>query len=182
MALFKSRKSVSGLVVKVADGDTFRVGHLPPMALLRGSRADCASRWAARQNSPSRRCRCGSPIYYPCRMIMFHYHVGLLSSDKTQHHEMLKCKCDLLALQVRIAAVDCPETNEFATTDARYLRSTTPQRRRARARQPSTRSSRRKRPRRCARDRFDRSRRTPRTSSGRDCIAPTLSEWRTTRD
>ena len=38
LALFKSRKSVSGLVVKVADGDTFRVGHLPPMALLRGSK------------------------------------------------------------------------------------------------------------------------------------------------
>ena len=47
---------------------------------------------------------------------MFHYHVGLLSSDKTQHHEMLKCKCDLLALQVRIAAVDCPETAKFGSS------------------------------------------------------------------
>ena len=73
-ALFKKRRSVSGLVVKVADGDTFRVAHLPPMSLLR--------------RGSSRLCK---PMGGQAKL-----------SEST--------------LQVRIAAVDCPETAKFGSS------------------------------------------------------------------
>ena len=75
--LFRKQEALSGDVVKVADGDTFRILHCPPLSSLRLRLP------GGRKRIPKAR---GGPMKL---------------SDST--------------LQIRIAAVDCPETAKFGS-------------------------------------------------------------------
>ena len=71
-ALIRAHGRLAGKVVKVSDGDTFRVAHLPPLWRLRGKKGLCKA----------------------------------LGGE---------CKLSESTLQIRIAAVDCPETAKFGS-------------------------------------------------------------------